>query len=89
MNFPSSFLFILLLVSFSHLLTHSSLAIRKFEDTGMTRAKSSNTKVKVSASFEEGDQVQRKYLHEVHSGPNPISNSFPRQKWKTRLRRSP
>ncbi|KAJ6886585.1 hypothetical protein NC651_027067 [Populus alba x Populus x berolinensis] len=31
MNFPSSFLFILLLVSFSHLLTHSSLAIRKFE----------------------------------------------------------
>ncbi|KAG6756339.1 hypothetical protein NC653_027754 [Populus alba x Populus x berolinensis] len=89
MNYPSSFLFILLLVSFSHLLTHSSLAIRKFEDTGMTRAKASDIKVKVSTSFEEGGHVQRKHLHEVHSGPNPISNSFPRQKWKTRLRRSP
>lgn len=28
----------------------------------------------------ERDHVQRKALHEVHSGPNPISNSFPHQK---------
>ncbi|KAL2589397.1 hypothetical protein AAZV13_13G227201 [Glycine max] len=30
----------------------------------------------------ERDHVQRKALHEVHSGPNPISNSIPQQKLK-------
>ncbi|KAJ1378483.1 hypothetical protein SESBI_47792 [Sesbania bispinosa] len=28
----------------------------------------------------ERDHVHRKALHEVHSGPNPISNSIPQQK---------
>ncbi|KAI6690262.1 hypothetical protein NL676_027090 [Syzygium grande] len=31
---------------------------------------------------DDDDQVQRKVLHEVHSGPNPIGNSFPKQKMK-------
>ncbi|KAG6735512.1 hypothetical protein POTOM_061879 [Populus tomentosa] len=91
MNFPlSTLLFTLLFVSFSHLNLHSSLAMEKLEDTGNTKMKSSNLKVKVSTSFAvQGDRVQRKYLHEVHSGPNPISNSVPPQKWKTRIRGSP
>ncbi|KAL6314262.1 hypothetical protein AAG906_016463 [Vitis piasezkii] len=36
-----------------------------------------------------GDDIQRKELHEVHSGPNPISNSTPQQWWKTKLERKP
>lgn len=31
----------------------------------------------------ERDHVQRKALHEVQSGPNPISNSVPQQKLKS------
>ncbi|KAL9403791.1 hypothetical protein Peur_000763 [Populus x canadensis] len=87
MNLPLTLLFTLLFVSFSHLILHSSLAMEKLEDTGNTKMKSSNLKVKSFA--DQGDRVQRKYLHEVHSGPNPISNSVPPQKWKTRIRGSP
>ncbi|KAG8492810.1 hypothetical protein CXB51_010152 [Gossypium anomalum] len=32
-------------------------------------------------------KFQRKVLHEVHSGPNPISNSVPQQRLKTKLRK--
>ncbi|KAF9672616.1 hypothetical protein SADUNF_Sadunf11G0061100 [Salix dunnii] len=90
MNFSVSFLFVLLLVSFSLPLTRPSLAIKRLEDTGITKVKSANIEGKArTTNFEEGDRVRRKYLHEVHSGPNPISNSFPKQKWKTRSRRNP
>ncbi|KAI9075881.1 hypothetical protein K1719_042161 [Acacia pycnantha] len=34
-------------------------------------------------------QVQRKLLHEVHSGPNPIGNSIPQKKWKSSTQRNP
>ncbi|KAF1897408.1 hypothetical protein Lal_00035112 [Lupinus albus] len=37
----------------------------------------------------EKDHVQRKALHEVHSGPNPISNSIPQQKLKPDKERNP
>lgn len=40
-------------------------------------------------SAAERDHVQRKALHEVHSGPNPISNSIPQQKWKLNKERNP
>ncbi|KAJ7014513.1 hypothetical protein NC653_003970 [Populus alba x Populus x berolinensis] len=91
MSFPlSSLLFTLLVVSFSHLNLHSSLAMEKLEDIKNTKMKSSNLKVKVSTAFaDQGDRVQRKYLHEVYSGPNLISNFIPPQKWKTRIRASP
>ncbi|KAG5235294.1 hypothetical protein OIU77_009117 [Salix suchowensis] len=89
MNFSMSFLFVLLLVSLPPL-TRPSLAIKRLEDTGITEVKPADIEGKARPSnFEEGDRVRRKYLHEVHSGPNPISNSFPKQKWKTRSRRSP
>uniref|UniRef100_A0A6N2LMC8 Transmembrane protein n=1 Tax=Salix viminalis TaxID=40686 RepID=A0A6N2LMC8_SALVM len=42
-----------------------------------------------SFADDQGDHVQRKHLHEVHSGPNPVSNSVPLRKWKTRFRGSP
>lgn len=35
------------------------------------------------------DGIQRKELHEVHSGPNPISNSIPPQWQKTKLETKP
>ncbi|KAJ6423537.1 hypothetical protein OIU84_024493 [Salix udensis] len=89
MNFPfSTLLFTILFVSFSHLILHSSSAMEKLEDTGNTKMESSNLKVK-SFADDQGDHVQRKHLHEVHSGPNPVSNSVPLRKWKTRFRGSP
>lgn len=33
--------------------------------------------------------IQRKDLHEVHSGPNPIGNSIPQRQWQTTSRRNP
>ncbi|KAF9666650.1 hypothetical protein SADUNF_Sadunf16G0250900 [Salix dunnii] len=93
MNLPLTLLFTLLSVSSSHLILHSSLAMEKLQDTGNTKMEPSNLKVKYLVNFQsfadEGDHVQRKYLHEVHSGPNPISNSAPLRKWKTRFRGSP
>ncbi|KAJ6314357.1 hypothetical protein OIU78_017932 [Salix suchowensis] len=85
MNFPSTLLFTILFVSFSHLILHSSSAMEKLEDTGNTKMEPSNLKVK-SFADDQGDHVQRKHLHEVHSGPNPVSNSVPLRKWKTRFR---
>ena len=37
----------------------------------------------------ERDHAQRKALHEVHSGPNPISNSIPQWNWKSDIQRNP
>ncbi|MBA0624858.1 hypothetical protein Godav_010140, partial [Gossypium davidsonii] len=36
---------------------------------------------------DDAHKFQRKVLHEVHSGPNPISNSVPQQRLKTKLRK--
>lgn len=36
---------------------------------------------------DDDHKFQRKVLHEVHSGPNPISNSVPQQRSKTKLRK--
>ncbi|KAK4594401.1 hypothetical protein RGQ29_018180 [Quercus rubra] len=77
MNFTVSFL-IILLVS----LPHSDFAMRKLEDAELN-------KVRESSIFLEDDHVERKVLHEVHSGTNPISNSLPQQRWKPKLRGSP
>ncbi|KAF2286137.1 hypothetical protein GH714_010777 [Hevea brasiliensis] len=40
-------------------------------------------------SLGEDKHVPRKELHEVHSGPNPIGNSIPQQKWNKRSPKSP
>ncbi|XWS16830.1 hypothetical protein CRYUN_Cryun33cG0014200 [Craigia yunnanensis] len=87
MNFLSSFLLILLLSLLFH---HSALAITKLEDFGIDKAR------ELSVDLDDQDRsflggghhsFQRKELHEVHSGPNPISNSVPQQRLKTKLRR--
>ncbi|EEF33899.1 conserved hypothetical protein [Ricinus communis] len=92
MNFPSSVLSILLLLSLFHLHPLPCLALRKLEDAQVVRYISSSDLeifMKDFQSFGEGGHVHRKELHEVHSGPNPISNTIPQQKWATRLPRHP
>ncbi|KAG4204468.1 hypothetical protein ERO13_A04G046000v2 [Gossypium hirsutum] len=90
MNFLSPFLLILLLSSLFH---HSALSISKLQDFGTEEAKESSTDIydyqHVSFVGVEDDahKFQRKVLHEVHSGPNPISNSVPQQRLKTKLRK--
>ncbi|CAB4277190.1 unnamed protein product [Prunus armeniaca] len=61
------------------------------EETNKVRKTSSNDDFQDQQSlFEEAtDHVQRKVLHEVHSGPNPIGNSIPQQKPNTSLRKTP
>ncbi|EOY13572.1 Uncharacterized protein TCM_032170 [Theobroma cacao] len=86
MNFLSYFLLILLL---SHLFHHSALAMRKLEDFGIDKARESSMDLDdQDTPFIGGDyHFKRKELHEVHSGPNPISNSVPKKRLKTILRR--
>ncbi|KAA8524056.1 hypothetical protein F0562_010513 [Nyssa sinensis] len=66
------------------------MAMRKFEDAEIDTARASIMRDR-NKLFVQGDHVRRirKELHEVHSGPNPISNSIPKQKWKTKLQRNP
>ncbi|KAJ4726535.1 hypothetical protein OWV82_005228 [Melia azedarach] len=68
--------------------------IRKLEDYGVDqKVRDSSMKAQDQLSFVEGDdedhQIQRKDLHEVHSGPNPIGNSIPLQKYWKIKRRNP
>ncbi|KAI5332882.1 hypothetical protein L3X38_023011 [Prunus dulcis] len=92
MNLYSIFLLILVC---HDLLPYSSLATRKLQDleeTNKVRKSSANDDFQDKQSlFEEAtDHVQRKVLHEVHSGPNPIGNSIPHQhKANTSLRKTP
>ncbi|MBA0809275.1 hypothetical protein Gohar_024944 [Gossypium harknessii] len=64
-----------------------------FSDFGTEEAKESSmgTYDYQHVSFvgveDEAHKFQRKVLHEVHSGPNPISNSVPQQRLKTKLRK--
>ncbi|KAI3769388.1 hypothetical protein L6452_00490 [Arctium lappa] len=57
----------------THLSLHSTLSIRKLEDSELD--KFSGLKLN-DKSFMEDSSSRRLELHEVHSGPNPISNSF-------------
>ncbi|KAJ0045045.1 hypothetical protein Pint_04860 [Pistacia integerrima] len=86
MNFPLCFLLILLLVSISFSHSSSPTTITELEDYGIQKVRKYSS-IQENPSVVEGDddQVKRKYLHEVHSGPNPISNSLPQRKWKTSL----
>ncbi|XVE63277.1 hypothetical protein DITRI_Ditri07aG0007100 [Diplodiscus trichospermus] len=90
MNFLiSSFLLIILLLS--PLFHHSALAITKLQDFGIDKA----TELSIDLDDQNDSKIvggddhgfQRKELHEVHSGPNPISNSVPQQRMKTKFRR--
>ncbi|OAY54761.1 hypothetical protein MANES_03G099500v8 [Manihot esculenta] len=82
-NFPSSILFILLLLSLSHLTPLSCLPLMrtKLQDAELLKVSRSSSDAQIM-SF-------RKELHEVHSGPNPIGNSIPQQKWAKRSPKSP
>ncbi|XVF87968.1 hypothetical protein PTKIN_Ptkin19aG0010800 [Pterospermum kingtungense] len=89
MNILSSFLIILLLSLQFH---HSSLALTVIEeDFGIDKARDLSVDLDdQDSSFHADDDrysFQRKELHEVHSGPNPISNSVPQQRFQTILRR--
>ncbi|XP_057979497.1 uncharacterized protein LOC131165583 [Malania oleifera] len=69
-GFSCSFLLILLLTD---LFAQSSLAIRELQDLGIDKVRELTIGFLDELSV-EGDKVQRKELHEVHSGPNPIGN---------------
>ncbi|KAB2032317.1 hypothetical protein ERO13_D05G336600v2 [Gossypium hirsutum] len=90
MNFLSPFLLILLLSSLFH---HSALPISELQDFGTEEAKESSMgtydyqHVPFVGVEDDAHKLQRKVLHEVHSGPNPISNSVPQQRLKTKLRK--
>ncbi|KAI3509717.1 hypothetical protein L1887_25239 [Cichorium endivia] len=56
----------------THLSLHSTLSMQKHEDVELGKF---NTLKLNDKSFME-DKSRRLELHEVHSGPNPISNSF-------------
>ncbi|GKV34413.1 hypothetical protein SLEP1_g42787 [Rubroshorea leprosula] len=71
MNFSSSFLLILLV---SHLFHHSAFAIRRLEDFGADKLRNTSMGLQDTTYVEDYHHVQRKQLHEVHSGPNPIGN---------------
>ncbi|KAL2980724.1 hypothetical protein AAZX31_13G246400 [Glycine max] len=86
MNYSSGF-FIILLLLLSHFFPYSSSSMRIMIQQ-VTKAATENHHHMLSCFLScqsrgaERDHVQRKALHEVHSGPNPISNSIPQQKLK-------
>ncbi|GMP53516.1 hypothetical protein CsSME_00018961 [Camellia sinensis var. sinensis] len=80
MTFPSFLLILLLSLVSLH-------AMPKFGDSRLENMRAST--MYIHKLLVEGDHVQRKVLHEVHSGPNPIGNSFPKQNCKTKLQRIP
>ncbi|KAK7324478.1 hypothetical protein VNO77_28049 [Canavalia gladiata] len=82
MKYSSCFLIILLV---SHFLPYSSLIMRTMIQQ-VTEAATDHHQM--SREEADRDHVQRKALHEVHSGPNPISNSIPQQKLKSDIQRN-
>ncbi|RDX86098.1 hypothetical protein CR513_32611, partial [Mucuna pruriens] len=74
MNYSSCFLIILLV---SHVFPYSSSSMRIMIQQ-VTEAATDHHHM--SRGAERINHVQRKALHEVHSGPNPISNSIPSKK---------
>ncbi|KAK7401734.1 hypothetical protein VNO78_13443 [Psophocarpus tetragonolobus] len=81
MNYSSCFLIILLV---SHFFPYSSLTMRIMIQHVTESAADDHHQM---ARRSERDHVQRKALHEVHSGPNPISNAIPQQKLKSDTQR--
>ncbi|ESW21425.1 hypothetical protein PHAVU_005G069900 [Phaseolus vulgaris] len=77
MNHSSSFLIIFLLLSqfFPYSSSSTRIMIQQVTETDHHHHH--------PPRGTERDHVQRKALHEVHSGPNPISNSIPQQKLKS------
>ncbi|CAL0303713.1 unnamed protein product [Lupinus luteus] len=71
--------FILIILLSLLFLPYSSLTIRT---TTKVQLATEESKDHQQMSGVDRDHVQRKALHEVHSGPNPISNSIPQQKLK-------
>ncbi|KAL4279970.1 hypothetical protein GQ457_03G024840 [Hibiscus cannabinus] len=86
MNFLSSSLLILLL---SSPFLHSAFPSSKSQGYGVDEAEVSSMgqDYQAVAFMGDGHDIQRKELHEVHSGPNPISNSVPQQRLKAKLRK--
>ncbi|KAG4947431.1 hypothetical protein AAZX31_15G226700 [Glycine max] len=78
MNYSSGFLIFFLLVC--HFFPYSSSSMRIIMIQQLTKATIEDHHHMSRGS--ERDHVQRKALHEVHSGPNPISNCIPQQKLK-------
>ncbi|KAD0085682.1 hypothetical protein E3N88_44805 [Mikania micrantha] len=66
------FIFLLMLLQ-THLSLHSLLPIQKLQDAELGKPSASKLTDKL---FTENNSGKRLELHEVHSGPNPISNSF-------------
>ncbi|PON98567.1 hypothetical protein TorRG33x02_058010 [Trema orientale] len=78
----------LLVFLLSLLFPHSSLAALQLKDNVEKnyKVRAENVKGQLQDMFylqDEGEKiVQRKDLHEVHSGTNPIGNSVPQEKKK-------
>lgn len=66
----------------THLSLHSSLSVQKHQDVELGKFKLNDK------SFME-DKSRRLELHEVHSGPNPISNSFKEEVPEINLQTAP
>ncbi|KAL2331270.1 hypothetical protein Fmac_018851 [Flemingia macrophylla] len=81
MNYSSCFLIILLA---SHFLPYSSSSTRIM----IQQVTEAATDYHPMSRGAEKNHVQRKALHEVHSGPNPISNFIPQQKFKSDTQRN-
>ncbi|KAL7591891.1 hypothetical protein Lser_V15G35036 [Lactuca serriola] len=75
------FIFLLMLLQ-THLSLHSSLSVQKHQDVELGKFKLNDK------SFME-DKSRRLELHEVHSGPNPISNSFKEEVPEINLQTAP
>ncbi|KAF5780707.1 hypothetical protein HanRHA438_Chr11g0488471 [Helianthus annuus] len=66
------FIFLLMLL-LTHLSLHSSLPIQNLDDSELGKFSAVKLNKKLFLEYNNGKRLE---LHEVHSGPNPISNSF-------------
>ncbi|KAK1439674.1 hypothetical protein QVD17_05494 [Tagetes erecta] len=76
------FIFLLMLLQ-THLSLHSSSPIQNLEDGKFSTLKLNDK------TFMENNSGKRLELHEVHSGPNPISNFFKEEVTDTNLQTAP
>ncbi|CAH1429875.1 unnamed protein product [Lactuca virosa] len=75
------FIFLLMLLQ-THLSLHSSLSVQKHQDVELGKFKLNDKSILE-------DKSRRLELHEVHSGPNPISNSFKEEVPEINLQTAP
>ncbi|KAI7754718.1 hypothetical protein M8C21_009478 [Ambrosia artemisiifolia] len=66
------FIFLLMLLH-THLSQHSSLPVQNLQDAEHGKFSALHLNDKLYMKDKSGKRLE---LHEVHSGPNPISNSF-------------